>query len=52
MAGNITQNFTNNDYSVFPVTMKKYAAFPLDIVEVKNTEHREVAMEFHVNGLE
>lgn len=32
--------------------MKKYVAFPLDIVEVKNTGHRVVTMEFHVNGLE
>jgi hypothetical protein len=52
MADNNTQDFIINDYSVFPGTMKKYPAFPLYIVEVKNTGHRVVTMEFHVNRLE
>jgi hypothetical protein len=31
---------------------KKHDAFPLDIVEVKNTGHGVVTMELHVKGLE
>jgi hypothetical protein len=42
MADNNTSDFTNNDHSGFPNTMMKYAAFPLDIVELKNTGHKSV----------
>jgi hypothetical protein len=52
MADNNTQAFFTNDYSVFPVTMVKHVVFPLDIAEVKNSGHKAIVVEFHVDGLE